>query len=142
MSLGANLDNPLENIERAIHLLEERIKHTQFLTSSFYKTAPLSTIPQPDFINCVLFLQTTVELPELWEVIQAIEVEFGKTLKSKEAPRPLDIDILTYGNVEQTRGLIPPHSLILPHPRMFERAFVLEPLFELMKMRMAQSIPR
>lgn len=134
LSIGANLGDPLKNVVEAINLLCERIQHTQVVISSFYQTAPISSIPQPDFINCVLLFTTNMPLDRIWSEIQSIERQVGKVPKSKESPRVIDIDILLYGKRHSVG------EIILPHPSMYERSFVLLPLLELFKKQLDMAL--
>jgi 2-amino-4-hydroxy-6-hydroxymethyldihydropteridine diphosphokinase len=81
---------------------------------------------QPDFVNAVAELQTSLPATRLLAELKAIEARHGRQRSFRNAPRPLDLDILLYG--ELTMNLA---HLTLPHPRMHERAFVLRPLYEL-----------
>ncbi len=94
--------------------------------SRFYRTSPVSPIPQADYINAVCSFETTLSPRELLEALQKIEGKWGKVPKPKDAPRPLDLDILLYGN-ETVREA----DLQIPHPCWEERLFVLIPLNEL-----------
>ena len=96
--------------------------------SSLYSTAPVGFAAQPRFVNAVVELETKLEPRELLDGLLAIEQEFGRdrTAGVVNAPRTLDLDILLYGDLE-----IREQGLVIPHPRLSERAFVLIPLNEI-----------
>jgi len=94
--------------------------------SSFYETEPVEFTGQPWFLNCALVLETDKTAEELMAAILAIEEEMGRRRLQKKGPRLIDIDILMYAGI---RVSLP--DLIIPHPRIAERAFVLVPLAEI-----------
>jgi 2-amino-4-hydroxy-6-hydroxymethyldihydropteridine diphosphokinase len=94
--------------------------------SSLYRTAPVGEPDQPDFINAVVQIETTLDPLELLAGLLAIERRHGRVRNSRNAPRTLDLDLLLYDD----RTMDAP-GLQLPHPRMHERAFVLLPLAEI-----------
>ena len=121
--LGANLGDRQANIERAIRQLGERIPIGR--RSHFVDTKPVDA-RGPDYLNCVAEGETNLEPLEVLEFTQGIEREMGRTGKGTSGPRPIDIDILFYGDL-----IVRTPDLIIPHPRLHERAFVLEPLSSL-----------
>jgi len=94
--------------------------------SSFFETEPVGYADQPWFLNQVFELETDLAPQALLAQCNAIELEAGRVRTFRNAPRPLDLDILIYDN-----EVICEPDLIIPHPRMTERRFVLEPLVEL-----------
>jgi 2-amino-4-hydroxy-6-hydroxymethyldihydropteridine diphosphokinase len=94
--------------------------------AALYRTAPQGVTDQPDFINTVVEIETSVEPPELIAWFKAIEVELGRVPTERWGPRVIDLDLLLYGDV----GLITP-ELTVPHAEMWNRLFVLAPLLEL-----------
>ena len=124
LGLGANLGDRVGNIARALALLEERGRIE--LVSSLYETEPVGFRDQPRFLNAVAAYLTELEPLELLACNKEIEKRLGRTSSFPNAPRPIDIDILFYGD----RVLKTP-DLEIPHPRLRERAFVLVPLAEL-----------
>ncbi len=96
--------------------------------SSLYSTAPVGFAAQPRFVNAVVELETELEARELLDGLLAIELEFGRDRAAGFAngPRTLDLDILLFGDLE-----IREPGLVIPHPRLAERAFVLAPLNEI-----------
>jgi 2-amino-4-hydroxy-6-hydroxymethyldihydropteridine diphosphokinase len=132
VALGANLGDPVATVRAAIAALRS-LADTSFLAaSSLYRTAPVGLRNQPDFINAVALLEVdsaVLPAPTLLDRLFAIETDFGRVRSVRNAPRTLDLDLLLYGDARlDLPG--PPH-LILPHPRLTERAFVLAPLAEI-----------
>ncbi len=128
LGLGANLGEREIYLARAAHLLAESAAVRIFRSSSIYQTAPWGYLEQPDFLNSVLEIETTLEPVALLELTQSIERQIGRQPGIRFGPRLIDIDILLYS--EQSIRLEEP-DLQIPHPRMHLRAFVLVPLAEL-----------
>ncbi len=128
LGLGANLGEREIQLARATHLLAESSAVQISRSSSIYQTTPWGYLEQPDFLNSVLEIETTLEPVPLLELTQSIERLIGRQLGIRFGPRLIDIDILLYG--EQSLRLEEP-DLQIPHPRMHLRAFVLVPLAEL-----------
>lgn len=130
LSLGSNLgDRPL-NIARAIKELKKAVKFSA--SSSFYQTEPIGNKNQPWFLNMALGGETEKSPQELLELIKEIERLAGRNVNdpdSSAAPRPIDIDILFYGDV--MLSMSKDDDLTIPHPRLHLRRFVLEPLTEI-----------
>ncbi|MBW3568787.1 2-amino-4-hydroxy-6-hydroxymethyldihydropteridine diphosphokinase [Candidatus Parcubacteria bacterium] len=124
LSLGSNIGNRTEFIERAARLLGGRIKITG--RSNLYETAPWGNTDQPKFLNLCLKGETELSAPELLVFIKNVEAACGRSPGKKWGPREIDIDILFYG-----RAHIELKGLKIPHPHMHERAFVLVPLEEI-----------
>jgi 2-amino-4-hydroxy-6-hydroxymethyldihydropteridine diphosphokinase len=126
VGLGSNLDEPRGHVLRALDELA-RIPGTRLVRhSALYRSAPLAPAAQPDFINAVAQLETALEPRHLLDELSAIEARHGRRRPFPNAPRTLDLDLLLYGQT-----VLDSPELILPHPRMHERAFVLEPMAEL-----------
>lgn len=128
LALGSNLGNSKELIEQAYALLEKRIGPITH-KSALYCTEPMGFTSNHMFTNSAICLQTNCSALEVLQLTQQIEIELGRTHKSingNYADRFMDIDIL-YFNMEQIN--LP--QLIVPHPRMHTRRFVLEPLCEI-----------
>ena len=121
LGLGSNLGDRAKNIARALELLGERGRVVA--VSSLYETDPVG-LTGPLFLNAVGLYQTELGPQELLSFIKGIEARLGR--KPGPSPRPIDIDILTYGELALRSG-----TLTIPHPRLAERAFVLVPLAEL-----------
>ncbi len=126
VGLGANLEDPLQQIKQAIAELDA-IEHTRVLVaSSLYRSVPVGYANQPDFINAVAKLQTRLSPRDLLDALHVIENRHGRRRSMRNAPRTLDLDLLLYGML-----VVHEEGLTLPHPRMHERAFVLLPLAEI-----------
>jgi 2-amino-4-hydroxy-6-hydroxymethyldihydropteridine diphosphokinase len=126
IGIGSNLDEPQAQVERAIDELA-RLPLTRLTArSSLYRTAPVGFAAQPDFINAVAELDTALGARELLGELQAIEARHGRRRSFANAPRSLDLDLLLFGDAR-----IDAPDLVVPHPRMHERAFVLRPLVEI-----------
>jgi 2-amino-4-hydroxy-6-hydroxymethyldihydropteridine diphosphokinase len=125
VGLGANLGQPQTALRQAVHALAA-LPGTQVLrTSSLYRSAPVDALG-PDYLNAVVEIATTLSPHALLAALQTIEQAAGRERPYRNAPRTLDLDLLLYG----TQHIATP-DLTVPHPRMFERAFVLRPLAEL-----------
>lgn len=126
LGLGANLGNREDTLKRAIAALNTLPRTTVTRVSSFYETAPVGYADQPDFMNMVAELDTTLSPHTLLGACLGIEAALGRVRTFQNAPRIVDIDLLLYDDCTCNDT-----DLILPHPRMGERAFVLVPLAEL-----------
>jgi 2-amino-4-hydroxy-6-hydroxymethyldihydropteridine diphosphokinase len=125
VGLGANLGDPLRALQQALQGLAQ-LPHTQLLRSSrFYRTAPVDA-GGPDYVNAVAALQTRLDAFELLSALQSLEAAAGRERPYRNAPRTLDLDLLLYGDARIARA-----RLTVPHPRMQERAFVLQPLADI-----------
>lgn len=128
VGLGANLGQPAHTVREAIAALGE-LPGCRLLThSSLYASAPVGpgVAGQPDYVNAVAALDTTLAAPTLLDALLALEARFGRQRSTRNAARTLDLDLLLYGHECLTDA-----HLQVPHPRMHERAFVLIPLCEL-----------
>jgi len=123
LGLGSNMGDRQKNLDTALELLAQRMKLGKI--SSIYDTEPVGVPPQPRFLNLVCQAFTRLEPAALLKLAKGIETRLGRSGKS-DAPRPIDIDILLYGE-----EVINTPELVIPHPRMAERAFVLIPLVEM-----------
>ena len=126
VGLGSNLINPQAQVLLAMQKLHELPQVTVVQRSSLYRSAPLGYVDQPDFINAVVRLQTTLSARDLLEALLALEQKCGRTREFVNAPRTLDLDVLLYDNLQCRE-----HGLTIPHPQMHLRAFVLKPLLEI-----------
>lgn len=126
IGLGSNLENPLFQIRQAISLLAGLPDSRLIKQSSLYRSAPVGAVDQPDFINAVVQIETALKPLDLLRALLEIEQRCGRIRTYLNAPRTLDLDLLLYDDLQcHEKGLI------LPHPRMHERAFVLQPLMEI-----------
>lgn len=126
VALGANLEGPAQHVNQAIEELGRLPESRVLRRSSLYRTAPVGLLEQPDFINAVAQLETSLEPEPLLDALLALEARHGRRRGSPNSPRTLDLDLLLYGDRRQQD-----ERLTLPHPRMHERAFVLVPLAEI-----------
>ena len=128
LALGSNLGKKIKNLELAKYKLSE-IGVKIIKTSHFYTTKSWPNSKFPDFINSVLLVKTKLLLPELFKQIKTIEKSLGRKKAPKNYPRTCDIDIIDYDQkIFKSKSLT---NLILPHPFMEQRNFVLLPLFEI-----------
>jgi 2-amino-4-hydroxy-6-hydroxymethyldihydropteridine diphosphokinase len=125
LSLGSNIDNRGDYLNSAISMIKEKCKIIK--QSSVHETKPVGFINQPNFLNMCICIETTLSPFELLHYCQDIEKQLGRVRTIKNGPRTIDIDILLFNNI-----VINTNHLIIPHPKMNERKFVLTPLSELM----------
>ena len=126
ISIGSNIGARNVYLEEAVQALNERLDTTVEKVSSIYETAPVGYTDQADFLNIVVLIQTTLSAEDLLAACQQIEQNLGRERTIRWGPRTVDLDILLYNEEE-----IATETLIVPHPRMAERAFVLIPLLEI-----------
>lgn len=124
LGLGSNMGSRKGNLDRGLELLSQRVQLGQ--VSSIYDTAPVGNTQQPRFLNLVCQVNTRLAPMGLLTLVKGIESKLGRTLRERNAPRPLDIDILFYGD-----QIIKTPKLVIPHPRLEERDFALVPLAEI-----------
>ena len=127
LSIGANIGEREQNLQDAVKLLiaNEAISVTSI--SSIYETAAVGYTDQADFLNIAVALETELDAYELLAQCQKIENDLGRVREFRWGPRIIDLDILLYGQKQYET-----ENLTIPHPRMYERAFVLVPLEEIM----------
>jgi 2-amino-4-hydroxy-6-hydroxymethyldihydropteridine diphosphokinase len=126
IGLGANLGEPLETLRWAIGELGTIATTHVTTVSGVYRTAPIGGPPQPDYLNAVALIETRLAPLTLLDELHRIEAEAGRVRDVRFGPRTLDLDILLWGD----RQIHEP-GLDVPHPRLTERRFVLDPLLEL-----------
>ena len=126
IGLGSNLADPRAQVLLAMRELDALPQVRVVQCSSLYRSAPVGYLDQPDFINAVAKLQTTLLPRELLDALLALEHRCGRTREFVNAPRTLDLDILLYDDIQCHE-----HGLTIPHPQMHKRAFVLLPLAEI-----------
>lgn len=127
ISIGSNLEDSLSNCKRAVELLAESVLVKS--VSSFYETAPWGVTDQPDFVNLAVEIETELTPLRLLAVLKSIESRMGRPEAVSEerwGPRVIDLDIIFFGDFVIDTG-----DIIIPHPLMSERAFVLVPLMEI-----------
>ena len=130
IALGANLGNAAQTVLDAIQSINALPETEVTQQSSLYKTAAMESLPgapkSPDYINAVIEISCHQPATLLLEQLQKIEQKAGRSRPYLNAPRTLDLDMLLYGDAH-----IQTETLIIPHPRMWQRAFVLVPLAEI-----------
>lgn len=126
LGLGSNLGNREQYLELALSYLSHVNGLDIMIVSSHYQTKAVSSFPQPDFINMVAKISTILTPTELLDTTESIEIRLGRASKGTGDPRTIDIDILLYN-----QEIISMDRLIVPHPMMHERLFVLEPMVEI-----------
>lgn len=126
LSIGTNIGERYKNLQHAVRLLMDTEGVEVVRISSVYETAAVGFTDQADFLNIAVYLKTVYSSAEMLEICQSIENELGRIREFRWGPRIIDLDILLYNqeNIET-------ESLIVPHPRMYERAFVLVPLIDI-----------
>lgn len=125
LALGSNLGDREKNIQRALELLEENQIHI-LRCSSVLETEPVGGPPQGKFLNAVVEAKTALSPFEVLKSIKSIENSLGRIRTGLNTPRTIDIDILIYDNV-----MVVTPELVIPHPRMLNREFVMTPLREI-----------
>lgn len=126
IGLGSNLGDSLSIVQAAIESIDNFNETQVVCASSLYETAPVGSVKQDNFINAVIQIQTAYQPLALLRQLQALEQQFLRVRKEHWGPRTLDCDLLYY----QHRVMHHP-DLILPHPHILQRAFVLVPLSEI-----------
>ena len=125
LGLGSNLAKRDDNIKKAINELNNNHSIDVTKQSSYYETKPYRYKDQPDFINMVLEVETELSAEELLKTIKNVEENVGRKPTFKNGPRVIDIDILLYGSDEISSA-----DLVIPHPGLTKRSFVVKPLLE------------
>jgi 2-amino-4-hydroxy-6-hydroxymethyldihydropteridine diphosphokinase len=126
ISLGSNEGSREENLEAAINFLKDTEAITEITVSSIYETEPIGVIDQPWFLNIAISATTSIALMSLMQLCKSIEYAMGRKLGIRWGQRNIDIDILLYGD-----SLVSFDQIVVPHPRMHERRFVLLPAAEI-----------
>ena len=124
LSLGSNMGDRQENLDRALNFLSQKLQVAR--VSSVYDTEPVGNINQPRFLNLVCQIYTRLAPAAMLILAKGTESKMGRVVRDSNAPRPIDIDILFYGD-----QVVKTPELVIPHPRLAERAFVLVPLAEI-----------
>jgi 2-amino-4-hydroxy-6-hydroxymethyldihydropteridine diphosphokinase len=124
IGLGANLGDARATLAWALQQLQAHPRVTLRQVSSLYRTRPVEA-EGPDYLNAVALLHTSLEPEALLQLLQDLELQAGRERPYRNAPRTLDLDLLLYG-----QRVLNSATLTLPHPRMHQRRFVLEPLAE------------
>jgi 2-amino-4-hydroxy-6-hydroxymethyldihydropteridine diphosphokinase len=127
LGLGSNVGDRAKHLRAAVSMLGERGVEVEAVSEA-YETEPVGEVlDQPDFLNAAIRIRTELEPEALLDLCKQLEAERGRTLDApRHSPRPLDIDLLLLGDLELVTD-----RLILPHPEVTSRRFVLVPLLEL-----------
>lgn len=126
VGFGTNMGDREDNIRVALESLNLIPNTAVVSTSKIYETKPWGYLNQPDFLNGVVEVETSLSPAALLGALLGIEAAMGRIRKIKNGPRVIDLDLLMYDDVKHKTD-----ELVLPHPRMMERAFVLKPLIDL-----------
>lgn len=126
LGIGSNLDQPAEKCREAFRRIGSARGITLLRCSSLYRTEPVGLKNQPDFVNAVAEVRTSLSPRALLQVLQGIERDMGRVRENHWGPRVIDLDILFYG-----QEVIQEDELKIPHPELHKRRFVLVPLSEL-----------
>jgi 2-amino-4-hydroxy-6-hydroxymethyldihydropteridine diphosphokinase len=124
IGLGTNLGDRLVNLDRAVSLLARHMSIIK--VSSVYETEPEGFKGQPDFLNCVVLAEVEVDALAVLAILKGMEKQVGRVGSFASGPRLIDADLLFYG-----REVINEPGLVVPHPRLHQRRFVLVPLAEI-----------
>lgn len=127
IAIGSNVGNRESHLRAALLRIASLPRSRLVSASSFHTTAPVGPIAQPDFLNAAATIQTDLSPRELLAELHRIERERGRDRESEQrwGPRTLDLDLILYGELVSMHD-----DLMIPHPRMHERRFVLAPLAE------------
>lgn len=127
IGLGANLEQPVAQLQQAVQALKQLPDTILVAVSGFYGSKPMGPQDQPDYVNAVAAIDTTLMAEHLLDALQQIEQQQGRKRKAERwGPRTLDLDILLYGN-----QVIATERLTVPHYGLRVREFVLYPLYEI-----------
>jgi 2-amino-4-hydroxy-6-hydroxymethyldihydropteridine diphosphokinase len=126
IALGSNVNGPREQVERAVAAIAALPGCSLLKVSPFYETAPMGYTEQDPFINAVVLIETTLEPLPLLQQLQAIEKKQGRIREIKNGPRTIDCDLVLFGTC-----VLNLPELILPHPGLASRDFVLRPLLDI-----------
>jgi 2-amino-4-hydroxy-6-hydroxymethyldihydropteridine diphosphokinase len=126
LGLGSNLGDRAGHLQRAVDRLDATDHVDVVAVSPIYETAPVGGPPQPEYLNAVVAVETALSARELLSVAHALEADAERVRLERWGPRTLDVDVLLAGDER-----VDEPDLVVPHPRMEERAFVLVPLADL-----------
>lgn len=126
IGIGSNLDDPVAQVRSGLAALRRLPSSQLQIASSLYATPPMGPADQPDYINAVALLTTSLAPHALLDALQAIELEHHRVRGRRWGPRTLDLDLLVHGDT-----VLEDARLTLPHPGIAQRAFVVVPLLEI-----------
>ena len=124
IALGANIGNPREQMDLAVAMLREATD--VIAVSTYHRTAPVGGPTQPDFLNAICIAESELPAIDLLSLLHGIEKSLGSERIQRWGPRTIDLDLIQYGSLISKAA-----ELELPHPRAFERGFVLAPWMEI-----------
>ena len=124
IALGANIGNPREQMDLAVAMLREATD--VIAVSTYRRTAPVGGPTQPDFLNAICIAESELPAIDLLSLLHGIEKSLGRERIQRWGPRTIDLDLIQYGSLISKAA-----ELELPHPRAFERGFVLAPWMEI-----------
>ena len=124
IALGANIGNPREQMDLAVAMLREATD--VIAVSTYHRTAPVGGPTQPDFLNAICIAESELPAIDLLSLLHGIEKSLGRERIQRWGPRTIDLDLIQYGSLISKAA-----ELDLPHPRAFERGFVLAPWIEI-----------
>ena len=123
LGLGSNLGDRLANLQAAVDALQAEPGLRVTASSRVWETKPVGGPPQPDYLNAVIRIETDLSARDLLDVARRVETRLGRIRKERWGARTMDVDVLLYDDEE-----VDEPDLVVPHPRMMQRAFVLLPL--------------
>jgi 2-amino-4-hydroxy-6-hydroxymethyldihydropteridine diphosphokinase len=126
LSLGSNIGDKVDYLDKAVEILKNNKDIHNLKVSSYYATDPVGYTEQDMFVNIAVVLETTLAPEALLDVCQNIETDLDRVRVIRWGPRTIDVDIILYDTLEMDE-----ERLTIPHPRMYERGFVLIPIQEL-----------
>jgi 2-amino-4-hydroxy-6-hydroxymethyldihydropteridine diphosphokinase len=126
LGLGSNLGDRLANLQAAVDALQAEPGLRVTASSRVWETRPEGGPPQPDYLNAVIRIETELSARDLLDVARRVETRLGRIRKERWGARTMDVDVLLYDDEEVDEA-----DLVVPHPRMKQRAFVLLPLLDL-----------
>jgi 2-amino-4-hydroxy-6-hydroxymethyldihydropteridine diphosphokinase len=124
IALGSNIGDPRSQMDIAVAMLREALEVVA--VSDYLSTKPVSDIKQPDYLNAICIAESELPALDLLSVLHGIEKTLGRERLEKWGPRTIDLDLIQYGSLLSSAD-----ELTLPHPRAYERRFVLEPWFSI-----------
>ena len=126
IAFGSNIGNREDYINKSIALLTDNTDIELIKVSSFIESKAVTTLPQPDYLNAAAEFKTILDVRKLFELTQDIEIQLGRKTKGNHDPRTIDLDIILFND-----DVITDDDLVVPHPLMHERSFVMTPLLEI-----------
>ena len=126
IALGANLGDPVAQLREAAQRLRDTAGLHSVQLSPIYFSAPVGVVDQPRFANAAVQLETSLSAHELLAVCHSVERAMGRVRTVRWGPRTIDLDLIFFGTIHLSDG-----ALTLPHPRWSERAFVVQPIYDL-----------